>query len=789
MIVSILFGLIALGLLVALLVVIFRIGHENPKESDICEGDESIDVSESPDPGVFHDLTKSELRSLQDYLYSDKAKNLNLVRPSKAVTNSSYVYLTDLLPLDKAEVLRYLDNNGPKPLRRARVIIFRGDLSPPIVEEYIVEPFPKPSRHRLFSISTRPDQIPYAYRPVGIVEFSAVYEILVDLDNTLGSILKESYDATISNCGDKCLNFYPHPVSSAISQKDVRKMWFEACHNAPYYMLHPVDFAVLVNVDGSDASKYHIEKIIYHKESFDTAEDLKTKYYDGSMVTKSKIPFPEVNKNLFSNLDYKGDETKKNKRAPLLVEPDGKRYEIKHRQVKYMDWKFDFRMSPLTGPQIYNIMYGNDRIAYEVGLQEIIVFYSGANPATRMTDFVDSGALIGTHSKSLIPGADCPETATFMSASFLSEVTEEPHTNERAFCIFEQNTGVPLKRHLSYAISEGGFYGGVMDNVLILRTILTIVNYDYIFDFIFHQNGAMEVRAVSTGYIYTTFHSPEEDKYGFKLNKNIIGNMHHHNFHFKADLDVLGTSNRYETLDILTEDADNSMWTGIEGDVYNQIYYQRNLKNTERQAAYKFNFDTPKYHIIHNGDKRTRYDAPRAYRIHINGMSKQTLKEDQGNEGTVKWARYQLAVTKYKKDEFGSSSPYKMFDARSPIVDFKTYIDDDENIVDEDLVLWLTMGVHHIPHTEDLPITPTPGAHLSFALLPYNYFDIDPSVHSPDTITVAHKDKAKPEEGVLYRLYSNASRNTCRLHYKDFQSDYISNPDLVLQSKNKKGLF
>ena len=66
----------------------------------------------------------------------------------------------------------------------------------------------------------------------------------------------------------------------------------------------------------------------------------------------------------------------------------------------------------------------------------------------------------------------------------------EATTLERAMCVFEQNTGVPLRRHLSYSRDQGAFYGGMSDSVLIFRSILTIVNYDYIMDFVFHQVGS-----------------------------------------------------------------------------------------------------------------------------------------------------------------------------------------------------------------------------------------------------------------------------------------------------------
>ena len=49
---------------------------------------------------------------------------------------------------------------------------------------------------------------------------------------------------------------------------------------------------------------------------------------------------------------------------------------------------------------------------------------------------------------------------------------------------------------------------------------------------------------------------------------------------------------------------------------------------------------------------------------------------------------------------------------------------------------WLTLGAHHIPHSEDVPIVTTPGVQLTFFLLPYNYFDEDPSLASRDNIRV-----------------------------------------------------
>ncbi|GFS04198.1 amine oxidase [Elysia marginata] len=81
---------------------------------------------------------------------------------------------------------------------------------------------------------------------------------------------------------------------------------------------------------------------------------------------------------------------------------------------------------------------------------------------------------------------------------------DEPGRYDAAFCLFEINNGYPLRRHLSYEKPKG-YYGGMLDSVLTLRSILTVGNYDYVIDFIFHQNGALETKFMSTGIAINVF--------------------------------------------------------------------------------------------------------------------------------------------------------------------------------------------------------------------------------------------------------------------------------------------
>ena len=95
-----------------------------------------------------------------------------------------------------------------------------------------------------------------------------------------------------------------------------------------------------------------------------------------------------------------------------------------------------------------------------------------------------------------------------------------------------------------------------------------------------------------------------------------------------------------------------------------------------------------------------------------------------------------MAVTKYKKNEERSSSIYNQNDMYDPVVNFREFIEDNEDIVNQDLVSWISVGLMHIPHSEDIPNTATPGNSVGFFLRPFNYFDEDPSLASRDGLMI-----------------------------------------------------
>ncbi|BFZ22790.1 hypothetical protein BsWGS_25829 [Bradybaena similaris] len=750
-----------------------RCGADNPNNN-------VIDLRDPVRPGPFHDLTKTELRKLRTFL--ERHPDIRVSTSEPPEVNSSYIHSADLLVPPKAEVLNYLDTPGaPQPIRKARVVVVRGDKDPAVVEEYVCWPLPDLQECTLLNLKSRRNPVEYAFRPLSDADNAALDKfVFPEVDRRVGYILQESYGATFTSCEDKrdCLITLTSMVGTALIQESKRLTWYSAAYNVPYYSVHALDFAILADTTSPDASQWSVVKLWYGNDLYDSFDSLIDSYNSGK-INKTRTTRPVVDENLFSSLKRRGEFQPPNpQRPPTLVEPDGKRYSVKDRQVKYLDWTFNFRQSSLTGPAVYDVRFKGQRIAYEVALSEIAVFYSGHAAYGQSTNYVDSGVLLGSNSRSLVPGGDCPETATLIHSAFVSQTKRQPDVYKASMCLFEHNNGYPLRRHLAYSFEEGSFYGGMMDYVLTLRSALTIDNYDYIIDFIFHHNGVVEARLMSTGYILSLFYTTPERPYGYNIHDHILGNVHHHLAHFKVDLDVGGTCNRYETLDISEETVP---MTAFPERQYSQARFKANLKRTELEAVHDFDFNKPKYHVVHNAAETTDRNEIKGYRIQMNGASKNLVAPDFGNEKTISWARHQMVVTRHKDDEVSSSSIYGMHDSLRPAVDFTTFYKDNETIVDKDLVFWITSGLHHIPHTEDLPVTPTVGNHLTFFLLPYNYFPECPSMGSRDAIYVEHKDPLHPELGVKVDRNGN-SRDQCVTPRSTLEEDLEQNPNQILES-------
>ena len=731
-------AVLCLALLIALIVVVSRDKREiKVEKSDSHEAagfcPEALQFQVTAQPkssGLFDDLSEQEIIAVRDYML--RQPSLNLTPYEDAAINTNYIYLIELKQPSKDKALQFLDQNGTKPARQARVVIYKGGVAEPRVQEYLVSPAQKPDRH---VTSKGPGHKPISFhsRVPDSIEEDVWDVIVLNVTKHAFRLLNESYDGwTLYNCTDRCLTW---SYSGPPLKSGDRKFWLWLVRYLPGFSIHPVGFEILINSEGSDVSRWGVAKLFYHNATFDTVDEL-MEAYDGGTIYKAFIPTPKDP--LFSSFLRRGaPQPQKPLRGPRQFEPDGKRYAVSGHHVEYMGWSFDFRVRTTSGLQLFDIRFKGERLVYELSGQEATAFYSGWSPMQMMTNYMDTAWGMGS-SFELIRGMDCPEAATFFDVVHYKS-TGQPMKFKNAVCVFEMDTGLPLRRHFNDDF-EGGytFAGGLTTNVLVLRTIATPYNYDYIFDYVFYASGVLQARVSTTGYVQATYWTPNEAPYGNLIHSlNVAGTIHDHFIHYKVDLDIAGRKNSYETLDVELENITNRWFPGYR---HIQKVVRPRQKSTEKAALYRYNFDHPKYLNFYSETDRNKMGVKRGYRVQINSAMKQMYPEDWPLTNGTSWMFNQMAVTKHKDTEERSSSMYIQNDPYDPAVDFRKFYEDDENIENKDLVAWVTLGLMHIPHSEDIPNTGTAANSVNFFLRPYNYFDEDPSMASSDAVLITPTD-------------------------------------------------
>ncbi|MEB3103923.1 hypothetical protein VF724_20100 [Paenibacillaceae bacterium T2] len=84
-------------------------------------------------------------------------------------------------------------------------------------------------------------------------------------------------------------------------------------------------------------------------------------------------------------------------------------------------------------------------------------------------------------------------------------------------------------------------------------------------------------------------------------------------------------------------------------------------------------------------------------------------------------------MTPYSADEKHASGNYPNQHPGGDGV--SAWTEADRTIADTDIVVWYTMGHHHIPRPEDWPVMPT--AYIGFSLKPTGFFNSNPALDVP----------------------------------------------------------
>lgn len=722
---------------------------------------------------VFSNLSPGELSAATRYLQS--RPELNLTKYSDVVEANqlamNWIWIAELWLPNKTAALQFLDGVGPQPPREARVVLTMGASS--TMAEVVVGPLPNPTYYRYLS---HDKQVPPSYnqRASDIVEYALMSPIFDEAFAAgVGNItrqLLDGYDVS-ATCGEGissgCLLWMD---SAPKGTRETRNTMFWFVFDLPGVDLAPTGLEARLDHTGLDSTQWSITEWLWWGQSFNSTAAFVSAWQAGQLTVPPN-GFVPANISLSSFEPRGAPMPPKGQIGAQHYEPNGHRFSVQGSHVRWLKWDFSFNIRDTSGMGLFNIKYAGNRVAYEVSLQEAGAFYSGAHTSAMQqhTMYMDTAWSMGNLALELIAGIDCPMHAQLLP--MVHYTNSGPYTIQNSVCVFEWDSAMPLRRHYEAAFDDmetmyGSWAAGVQSSVLVVRSISTVYNYDYVFDYLFYRNGVMEVAVTPTGYPQATYYNaadPTTKLVGNPLSPHIMGTVHDHLFNYKVDVELLNppgapAKNRFRT-DTLTSVCFNSPVQNSRP-IGNYICHKELVTtNITTESAFTMNPATPKSLIFESSTQRNSWGSPKGYKLNIKNYAYLLYPPDYAPMNHAGWARQQLAVTKYKDGERFSSMHYDQNTPTQPCLNFSTYMDG-ESLVDTDIVAWVTIGQHHVPTAEDGPTTATPGHRISFVLHPYNFFDYDPSMDASDVVFIDIDDTVAGA-GHTYRDFGTDHNAEC----------------------------
>ena len=87
-----------------------------------------------------------------------------------------------------------------------------------------------------------------------------------------------------------------------------------------HFSLYPLDFGVLVNLEGRDPDQWTVEKVWYSGTIYDSLDDLADKYANDPQTNKTRVQYVKNSKTLKTTQALRGDPAPRTpKRPPVQV--------------------------------------------------------------------------------------------------------------------------------------------------------------------------------------------------------------------------------------------------------------------------------------------------------------------------------------------------------------------------------------------------------------------------------------------------------------------------------------
>ncbi len=439
----------------------------------------------------------------------------------------------------------------------------------------------------------------------------------------------------------------------------------------------------------------------------------------------------------------KDDKTSAREKAKpiLIMQPKGVNYQITGQQISWQGWKFHVRLDPRVGPIVSAAAFndnGKDRkVMYQGNLGGMTVPYGDPSMNWYWKTYMDAGEYgVGKNGRPLLVGSDVPNNASLIDAT-LNDDNGKPYTSPSVIGVFERYADA------DWTHKEGAVTDARPRLELVVRFVATVGNYDYIFDYVFQQNGNIKInvgasgvaaiKGVTTKTVFSTDKAYIDEKnkdlaHGTLIEDNAVAVYHQHIYNFRLDMDVDGQKNTVLELDPYAAPLKDNPVMKSSMMLKQKTYYK------EQDAIQKF--DPDKIVLVTSPTTKNEHGYLTGYQVIANAGGTHPFAQDAlfaDDDWLMKRAGYlknHIWVTPYSVNEQYPDGKY--INQNPKDTGLASWAKQNRNIYQTDNVVWITTGTTHIPRAEEFPMMSTEWA--STMLKPFNFLDRTPTLDLPKTM-------------------------------------------------------
>ncbi|GKT94594.1 copper amine oxidase [Colletotrichum tofieldiae] len=378
-----------------------------------------------------------------------------------------------------------------------------------------------------------------------------------------------------------------------------------------------------------------------------------------------------------------------------VVQPNGPSFSVKDESlVEWQKWRMRVSFNPREGAVLHDVLYDGRSILYRLSISDMTVPYADPrSPFHRKQafDFGDGG--IGHCANNLELGCDCLGVIKYFDG-VLNRPDGSAHVSRNVICLHEQDNGIGWK-HTNWRTNRAVV---TRRRELVIQFILTVANYEYVFNYKFDQAGGITVETRATGILSAVnIDVGKTAPWGNIVSPGVLAQNHQHIFCVRIDPAIDGHENTLVQQDSLPLQVDAK--TNPNGNAY-QVQETSITTSTGLDAAPQ----NARLFKIQNFNKRNPVSGkPVGYKI-VPPPTQLLLANPHSRQAKrALFAQRHLWVTKYKDDELYAGGRYTIQSTieEEGVSDAAARCDD---VVQTDIVIWSVFGLTHNPRVEDWPV-------------------------------------------------------------------------------------